>query len=108
MAESDEFGIDANSNSDCKDKTVEKSSFKNLNEFAWYLIPKARLAFTQLRKMFTKAPIFWQFDLECYIKIKTDMLGYATGKVLSQLTWNNSGQWYLVAYYLQKIISAKT
>ena len=36
------------------------------------------------------------------------MLGYDIGKVLSQLTLNNLDQWYLVAYYPQKMILAKT
>ena len=45
---------------DCKDKTFKKSPLisKNSNGATGYLTPKARLAFTQLRKTFTKALIF--------------------------------------------------
>ena len=40
--------------------------------------------------------------------IETDVSNYAIDRFLSQLTSNNLGQWHLVAYYLHKIISAKT
>ena len=36
------------------------------------------------------------------------MSGYATGKALSQLTLDNLGQWHLIAYFLKKMILAKT
>ena len=29
--------------------------------------PNAKMTFNHLRLVFTKAPIFWHFDLECYI-----------------------------------------
>ena len=32
-----------------------------------FLIPNAKMAFNHLRLTFTKAPIFWYFDPECYI-----------------------------------------
>ena len=51
----------------------------------------ARRAFTQLRQAFTEAPIFRHFDLECYIRIKTNVSGYALGGVLSQMT-SETGQ----------------
>ena len=51
-----------------------------------FLTPDAREAFNQLRQAFTKAPIFQHFDPECYIRIETDVSGYAIGGVLSQLT----------------------
>ena len=34
-----------------------------------YLTLNTKIAFTQLRKAFTKDPIFCHFDLECHIKI---------------------------------------
>ena len=58
--------------------------------------------------MYTKAPILQHFDLECYIQIVPNTLGYAIGEVLSQLILNNFGQWYPVAFYTQKMIPAKT
>ena len=48
-----------------------------------FLTPKTRAAFNCLQLTFTKAPIFWYFDPECYIQIKTDALGYVIGGVLS-------------------------
>ena len=51
-----------------------------------FLTPEARLAFTQLRQAFVKAPILHHFDLESHIQIETDASGYAIGGVLSQLS----------------------
>ena len=48
-----------------------------------FLIPKARLAFTQLRQAFVKAPILHHFDLESHIRIETDASSYAIGGILS-------------------------
>ena len=105
VAEDAEVGVD---DGDRKDGMVERSPrFKNLNG-ASYLTPKSRLAFTQLRKAFTKAPILWHFDPECHIRIETNGSGYAIGRVLSQLTSNDLGRWHLVAYFSQKMILAKT
>ena len=72
-----------------------------------FLTPDARRAFTQLRQAFTKAPILRHFDLERYIRIETDTSGYAIVGVLSQMT-SETGQWYPVAYYSQKMIPAET
>ena len=95
---------------DCDDETVERSSLtsKNSNRATGYLTPGAKQAFTQLRQVFTKAPILRHLDSECHIRIKTDASGYAIGGVLSQLTLNNLGQWHPVAFYSQKMIPAKT
>ena len=86
---------------DCEDETVKRSLFifKNSNGAIGYLIPKARLAFIQLRKAFTKASIFRHFDPECHIRIETDALYYAICGVLNQLTLHNLGQWHLIAFY---------
>ena len=93
-----------------EDETVKRSLLisKNWNGAIGYLTPKAKLAFTQLSKVFTKALIFRYFDLECYIRTKTDVSNYTICGVLSQLALNNLGQWHLVAFYLQKMILAKT
>ena len=91
VAEHYKVGI-ASGGGDCEDKTVEKSSFKNLNGVTGYLIPKARLAFNKLRKAFTKAPIFQHFDPKCNIPIEIDVLSYAIGGILSKLTLDNLGQ----------------
>ena len=106
VAEVDEVGVGGGG--DCKDETVERSLSKNLNKAIGYLSPDARRAFTQLRQTFTKAPILWHFDSECHIQIEIDMSSYAIGGVLSQLTLDNFGRCHLLAYYLRKMIKAKT
>ena len=63
-------------------KTVRSSDF---------LTPGAKLAFTELRQAFIKAPILHHFDLERHIRVETDASGYAIGGVLSQLTSDNLG-----------------
>ena len=97
-------------NGNCENKTVERSSLtsKNLNQTTGYPTLEVRLLFTQLRKAFTKALIFWHFDPECHVRIETNMSGYTIGRVLSQLTLDNLGQWHPIAFYSRKIIPAKT
>ena len=83
-----------------------------------FLIPKARLAFTQLRQAFVKAPILQHCDSKSHIRIDTDALSYAIGGVLSQLssgtrpdglvTKNDLSQWHLVAFVSRKMIPAET
>ena len=108
VAEDAEVGSIGGGN--CKDETVRRSSLisKNLNGATSYLTPNAKWAFTKLRQAFTKAPILQHFDSECHIQIEIDASGYAIGRVLSQLTSDNLGQWHPVAFYLQKIIPAET
>ena len=48
-----------------------------------FLIPKTKLAFTQLRQVLLKAPIFYHFNPERHIRIETDVSGYAIGGVFS-------------------------
>ena len=83
---------------------IVSNSAKNVSN---YLTPDAKRAFDQLRQAFTKAPILQHFDPEQYIRVETDASGYAIGGVLSQLT-NDSGRWHPVAYFLRKMILAKT
>ena len=58
VAEDDEFG--SIGDSDCKEETVGRSplTFKNSNGATGYLTLDAKQAFTQLRQVFTKAPVF--------------------------------------------------
>ena len=79
--------------SDCEDEMVKRSPYsKNSKRAIGYLTPKARLAFTQLRKAFTEAPILRHFDLKFYIWIGTNASRYTIGSVVSQITLNNLGQ----------------
>ena len=73
-----------------------------------FLTPGAKLAFTELRQSFLKAPILHHFDPECHIRIETDASGYAIGGVLSQLTSDDSGRWHPVAFFSRKMIPAET
>lgn len=73
----------------------------------WFWTSKASAIFIKLRQAFTKALLLWYFDPEYYIRIKIDALGYAIGGRLSQLILD-FGQWYPVAYFLRKMILAKT
>ena len=52
-----------------------------------FFTPKTRLAFTQLRQAFVKAPILYHFHPKSYIRNETDTSGYAIGGVLSQLSF---------------------
>ena len=81
-----------------------------------FLTLGAKEVFNHLRQVFTKALILRHFELECHIRIETDALGYAIGRILSQLTSNNltsdhltsnQGQWQLVVYFLRKTILAE-
>ena len=83
---------------------IVSNSTKNVSN---YLTPDAKKAFDQLRQAFTKAPILQYFDPEQYIRVKTDVLGHAIDGVLSQLT-NDLSRWHPVAYFLRKMIPAKT
>ena len=83
-----------------------------------FLTSKAKSAFNRLRLTFTKAPIFWHFDPECHIRIKTDVLGYIIGGMLRELASGTSpdgivtktdlGQYHPVAFFSKKMIPAKT
>ena len=89
-----------------KSKNLSKS--KKTVRFLDFLTSGAKLAFTKLRQVFLKAPILHHFDPECHIRIETDASGYAIGGVLSQLTSDDLGQWHLVTFFSQKMISTET
>ena len=61
-----------------------------------------------MRQAFIEAPILNHFNPEHHIQIETDTLDYAIGRIFSQLTSDNLGQWHLVAFFSKKIIPAKT
>ena len=83
---------------------IVSNSAKNVSI---YPTPDTRRAFDQLCQAFTKAPILQHFDPEWYIRVETVALEHAIGGVLSQLT-NDLGQWLPMAYFLCKMILAKT
>ncbi len=61
-----------------------------------------------MRQAFVEAPILNHFDLERHIRIEIDALGYAIGKILSQLTLDDLGQWHLIAFFSREMILAET
>ena len=69
---------------------------------------KVKLAFTKLKQVFFKAPIFYHFNPERHIQIETDTSGYTISAVLSQLTLDNLGRWHPLAFFSQKMILAET
>ena len=89
-----------------KSKNLPKS--KKRVRSSDFLTPRAKLAFTELRQAFLKAPILHHFDPERHIRIETDASGYAIGGVLSQLTSDDSGRWHPVAFFSRKMIPAET
>ena len=48
-----------------------------------FLTSEAKLAFTQLKQAFVKAPILYYFDLKSHLQIKTDASSYTIGNILS-------------------------
>ena len=107
-----------------KSKIWVKSKKHNFPKFrpekagTGFLTPKTRLAFTQLRQVFVKAPILHHFNSESHIQIETDASGYVISGVLNYkfsgtrpnglVTKNNMGQWHPIAFFSRKMIPAKT
>ena len=87
-----------------KGRNLSKSKKTELG----FLTAGAKMAFTELRQAFIKALILHHFDPEHHIWVETDASGYATSGVLSQLTSDDSGQWYPIAFFLRKMILAET
>ena len=83
-----------------------------------FLTSEARAVFNHLWLAFTKAPILQHFDPECPIWIEIDASSYAISDVLSQrvsktsrdgvVTKADLSQWYPVAFFSRKMISAET
>lgn len=62
-----------------------KALLKIINDFI-FMTPKAKLPFLRLRQVFTRALIFYYFNLEHYIWIEINATGYIIYGVFSQLT----------------------
>ena len=96
------------------EKVWKRSKSKNLSKSKKtvrsldFFIPGAKLAFTELRQAFLKAPILHHSDPERHIQIEMNASGYVISRVLSQLTSDNSGRWHPVAFFSQKMIPAET
>ena len=105
----------------------KKPIFAKANFFGTdFFTTGAKEAFIYLQKAFIETLILRHFDLECHIRIETDVLGYVIDKVFSQITLGQFssnhvtyenysdflkfeiGQWYPVAFFSQKMIPAET
>ena len=101
-----------------KSKNHDFPKFSTEEAGTGFLTPKARLVFTQLRQAFVETSIFHHFDPKSYIRIETDVSGYAMSGILSQLssgTWpdgvvtkDDLRQWHLIAFFFRKMIPAET
>ena len=99
-------------------KSGNLTNFDTIEVWPKFIIPDARTAFNRLQLAFTESLILWHFDLECYIGIEIDASSYAISKVLSQLTFGinpdrivtktDLGHWHPIAFFLKKMIPAKT
>lgn len=69
-----------------------------------FLTPGAKLAFAKLRQAFNTAQILQHFHPQCDIQIEMDVLGYTISQILSQLTFENLGQWHPMSFLSQKMI----
>ena len=67
-------------------KSRNSTNFDTIKTGPKFLIPDVKTTFYCLRLALTEAPILQHFDWECHIWIETDVLGYAIGEMLSQLT----------------------
>ena len=85
-----ELGIDGGggiSSSKINDKiTIQQNSIKKMSFKVGFCISKTSLAFTKLKKVFTKALILHYFNLEPHIQIETDASSNAISRMLCQLT----------------------
>ena len=96
-SELDESEVDSGKvgNNEVGKKVQKLSKSKNLSKFkkmvgSNFLTSRARLA--KLREAFIKASILHHFDLKRYIRIETDVSGYAISNIFSQLTLNDLGR----------------
>ena len=93
------------------DEAVKDSGISNKksskSKYPVFLTADTRQAFTLFKQTFTEAPILSHFNPECHIRIEIDASDYTIDGVLSQLT-SDSDKWNPVAYFSQKMISAKT
>ena len=91
----------------CQKAKVSKA--KNLSsQSRVFLTIDTKRAFIKLKQAFIQALILNHFDLKHHILIKTNALGYVIGGILSQLTSDDLGQWYPIAFFFKKMIPAET
>lgn len=75
---------------------IEASNKESGMEF---FILDAKLAFADLKQAFSTTPILHYFYLKYQIQIEIYALKYFIDEILSQLTSDNLGQWYLIVFF---------
>ena len=87
--------VDDEVDNEVEKKNLKTSKFKNLFKKlskskktmgSDFISPKVKLAFTELRQTFFKAPILHHFDPRRHIWIEINASGYTISGVLSQLS----------------------
>ena len=85
-------------------KNINISRTMNLSQLETFFPDGARQTFIKLRQIFIEASILNHFNLEDHICIQIDTFSYMIGRILSQLTSDELGQWYLVDFFSKKMI----
>ena len=70
--------------------TINTGKLPKVTNNSNFLTLEAKLVFLYLRQVFTKALILYYFDLERYIRIKTDAYDYLIGGIFCQLIHKSS------------------
>lgn len=90
IADNEVNGNEIKDNEVKEEKNYWKTSkSKKTVRFTDFFTFEVRLLFTKLRQIFVKAPILYNFNLDCHIWIKTGISEYAIDRIFSQLTLNN-------------------
>lgn len=88
VRKSKETGHDRVDNSDEVDIRKDEGNLSKVNPSEMrFFTSEAKVAFIYLRKAYNKLPIFYHFDLKCYIRIEIDVARFAISKILSELTY---------------------
>jgi hypothetical protein len=83
-------------------KEKKKEKFDKEFEFT----KKARIAFAQLKDVFTKTSILLHFNSKRKIRLKIDAFDFAISEILFQLI-EKTNRWHFVAFFFRKMFVAK-
>lgn len=69
-----------------------------------FLFLNTEIVFIELKQAFILLFILFYFNSKCFIWIKTDISSHAICEILSHLSLNTSSQYYLIGFFLRKMI----
>lgn len=75
-----------NGSNEVSTREIKGTLFKTKFSRICFLIPKAKVVFIYLKKIFTKVLILHYLDLKRHIQIKIDVSSFAIDEILSKLT----------------------